>query len=94
MHLLDCKGVAAIIFGSLLCYLLTLAILGPNMIERLAKINLEKQKWYGNHPGLIRLPRIGLNNIRKDGWGDLHGPAFKAANTRNSAGFFIHVARK
>ena len=85
---------ASIVFGSLLCHLITLEAIGPNIAARLASINLEKQLFYGRNPGLPPLPRIGQTHIRKDGWGALHGPAFKAAITRNSAGFFVHIARK
>ena len=38
-------------------------------------------------PGEIHLPVIKESNLRKDGWGDLHGPAFKSAITRHAAGF-------
>ena len=94
MHLLDCKGVAGIVFGSLLCYMITLNSLGNNIAQRLSRINGERLIWQSNHPGEIRLPRIGQNHLRKDGWGDLHGVAFKAAITRNASGFFKHIAEQ
>ena len=88
MHLLDCKGVAAIAFGSLLCYMVTLPSLGPRVADRLSRINRERLKWIRAHPGEIHLPVIKESNLRKDGWGDLHGPAFKSAITRHAAGLF------
>ena len=87
MHLPDCKGVAAIAFGSLLCYMVTLPSLGPRVADRLSRINRERLKWIRAHPGEIHLPVIKESNLRKDGWGDLHGPAFKSAITRHAAGF-------
>ena len=86
MHLLDCKGVAAIAFGSLLCYMVTLPSLGPRVADRLSRINRERLKWIRAHPGEIHLPVIKESNLRKDGWGDLHGPAFKSTITRHAAG--------
>jgi len=95
MHMLDCKGVAGIVYGSLLCYLSTLARLGPNIAARLLVINDERDEWYTRHPGMVRLPKIKEQHLRKaDGWGELHGPAFKAAITRNASGFFLHIAIK
>ena len=69
MHLLDCKGVAAIAFGSLLCYMVTLPSLGPRVADRLSRINRERLKWTRAHPGEIHLPVIKESNIRKDGGG-------------------------
>ena len=94
MHLLDCKGVAAIAFGSLLCYMVTLPSLGPRVVDRLSRINRERLKWIRAHPGEIHLPVIKESNLRKDGWGDLHGPAFKSTITRHAAGFFKHLSNK
>ena len=87
MHLLDCKGVAAIAFGSLLCYMVTLPSLGPRVADRLSRINRERLKWIRAHPGEIHLPVIKESNLRKNGWGEFHGPAFKSSNTRHAAGF-------
>ena len=39
MHVMDCKGVSAIVFGSILCWLIRLAALGANIEERLKKLN-------------------------------------------------------
>ena len=44
-----------------------------------------------------RLQRIygaynGLKNLTENGWGNLHGPAFKAAITRNASGFIKDLA--
>ena len=90
--MLDCKGVAALVYGGLLCYLVTLSSLGSTIAARLNRINRDRVSWYGRHPGMTPLPHIGDNNLRKDGWADLHGPAFKAAITRNASGFFKHLA--
>ena len=87
MHLLVCKGVAAIAFGSLLCYMVTLPSLGPRVADRLSRINRDRLKWIRAHPGEIHVPVIKESNLRKDGWGDLPGPAFKSAITRHAAGF-------
>jgi hypothetical protein len=48
MHMLDCKGVAGIVFGSLLCHLVTLRNLGDNIAERIAIINREREQWYAS----------------------------------------------
>ena len=92
--MLDCKDVAGLVFGSLLCHIATLRSVGPNTPERLAKINRSRLQWYRRHPNLIVLPKIKETNLRTDGWGELNGPAFKAAITRTSAGFFKAIAHE
>ena len=46
------------------------------------------RQWYDDHPGTHRLPKITLPMLEYDGWADLHGPAIKAANTRQAAPLF------
>ena len=94
MHLLDCKGIAGLVYGGLTCYLITLSVVGNNISERLAKLNSERVRWYRAHPGLIPLPTIKKQNLRKDDWAELHGPTFKAANSRTASAFFVHLAKK
>ena len=60
MHLLDCKGVAGIIFGSLLCYLVSLASVGANIAARLQKINEVRVNWCTCNPGIL-IPKILQN---------------------------------
>ena len=93
MHLLDCKGVAAITFGGLLTFLLSLRTLGPNRHARLAAVNAWATSWYDARPGSHRLPRIKESHLRIGGWAELHGPNVKAANTRHAAPLFADLAR-
>lgn len=95
MHVLDCKGVAATVFGSLLGMLVRSPRLGANQNARLRNINARMLAWYCAHPGSHRLPPIFLSNLtNKDGWHDLTGPTVKAANTRAAAPFFATLARE
>ena len=94
MHLMDCKGVSAIVFGSILVQFLRKRALGPTMAERLRFINGELDAWYSGKPKAHRLPHIDLSNVTNNGWADLHGPAIKAANTRASSGFFLHLSEQ
>ena len=94
MHLLDCHGIAGLVYGGLLCYLVTLSVVGRSIPDRLATINSERVRWYRAHPGLLPLPPIRRQNLRRDDWAELHGPAFKAANSRQASGFFLHLATK
>ena len=96
MHVLDCKGVSATIFGSLLGMLIRLPRLGANQQARVATINARMLAWYGARPGSHRLPRLTMANIvaKGSGWHELAGPAIKAANTRNAAPMFASMARE
>ncbi len=95
MHLADCKGVAAIAFGSVFELLLQKAALGPNRAARLAHINGFLRQWYAERPGSHRVPPLRLTNVRgPDGWADLHGPTIKAANTRGLAPLVRDLARE
>ena len=88
MHLMDCKGSAALTYGGIIAFLLQDDRLGTNRLERLATINDRRLLHYARRPGVSRLPKIFLSNVTADGWADLHGPAFKAAITRQAAPFF------
>ena len=57
-------------------------------------INVKKQQFYSKRRSLAnnRMPRILLRNIREDGWGVLHGPAVKAANTKTLVAFIVELA--
>jgi len=94
MHLLDCKGVAALVCGGILMRLLVLAKLGHNRQERLDTVNKFMKKWYDDHPRTNRLPPIRLGNLTADGWADLHGPAIKAAATRAAAPAFLAMCNE
>ena len=92
MHMMDCKGVASIVFGSLLLWLSRSPNLGPNILDRMKAINKFMKDWYAAHPGHHRLPKLKHANLISNGWGDLHGPAVKAANTRAASGLFAKMA--
>ena len=88
MHLLECKGVTPVVFGSVLVWLLLDARLGANKEARLAVINARREEFYTDNPGAHRLPKIYMGNCTRDGWGNLSGPAYKAAKIRGAAPFF------
>ena len=94
MHCMDCKGVAAIAYGSFLMYVIGDLRLGANQGERIDRFNTEMNTWYAARPGSNRLPAIKLSDIRKLGWGELHSPAIKAAMTREAAPFFCDLAER
>ena len=50
MHLMDCKGVTAIVAGSVLGILVRRPALGANKAERLVTINQHRADWYAAHP--------------------------------------------
>ena len=88
MHMMDCKDSAALSFGGARAFLLQDDRLGDNRAQRLATINARRIAHYARRPGVARLPKVLLGNVYNDGWADLHGPAFKAAITRQAAPFF------
>jgi len=90
MHLMDCNGVTASTLGGLLGMMMRDPAIGPNRAARLAIINTEREAWYTDNPGDHRLPPILSKNLVAEGWGELHGPAIKAANTR-AAVPFVHA---
>ena len=92
MHLLDCKGVLALVYGGLLYALVRDQRLGSNKGERLCSINAEREAWYRNNPGEHRLPKIIATNLVTAGWAELSGPAIKAANSRGARVFFKTLA--
>ena len=87
IHLLDSKGVAAVTFGSVLIWLLADPRLGATREARLETTNARRLAHYNARPGAMRLPVIYLNNVTRDGWANLSGPAYKAASMRGPAPF-------
>eukprot|EP00959_Pyramimonas_sp_CCMP1952_P206931 4328553-Pyramimonas_sp.AAC.1 len=71
--------------------LLADARVGANKEERLEAINARREQFYDARPGSNRLPKIMLTNCTRDGWGNLAGPAYKAAKVRCAAPFFRDV---
>eukprot|EP00959_Pyramimonas_sp_CCMP1952_P177472 3709781-Pyramimonas_sp.AAC.1 len=92
MHMMDCNGVASIVFGSVLVRLTGEPHLGNNIAQRLDVINDQLSEWYRRRPGSRRLPRLAQGNLVNNGWAVLHGPAINAANTRKASGFFAQLA--
>ena len=89
MHLLDAHGVAALVYGGALQWLLADIRLGRNKAARLDLINRERGSHYADRPGVSKLPAIREDNVTaSDNWGNLHGQVFKAAIMRNAAPFF------
>ena len=86
MHLMDCKGVTGLVAGSALGLLMRRAELGANKAERLQVINDHRETWYDAvRPRTHRLPKLLEKNLVNNGWGELAGPAIKAALTRACA---------
>ena len=94
MHLADCRGFSALVFGGVLGLMMVSRGLGANRDMRLRFINAAMRTWYQEHPGTHRLPRIKAGNLTLDGWHELHGPNVKAANTRAAAPLFTALARR
>ena len=94
MHLVDCNGVAALVFGGVLRFMLTDIRLGPNRDVRLGVVNRDRAAHYRERPGTNRLPEVYWKNVLSDGWANLHGPAFKAAIVRSAAPFFAELTAK
>lgn len=92
MHVMDCKGVAALIFGGVLASLVRRPSLGRSQVERLGAIQRFMREWYDDNPGTQRLPKITPPMlVAADGWADLHAPNIKAANTRQAAPLFASM---
>ena len=81
-------------FGSMLMWHIRDGRFGSNQLERLAAFNGMLTEWYDARPGSNRLPWICLLNITSDGWGDLSGPAIKAAMTKEATPFFADYAER
>jgi len=94
MHVMDCKGVAATIVGSILSLLITYPSIGPNQASRFEKLNQFASDWYDANPKNSRLPPFTKANITSDGWACLHGPTVKAAMTRQAAPLFAELTEK
>ena len=50
MHLMDCKGVTALVAGGVLGILMRSPDLGATKMERLQCINQHRAAWYAAHP--------------------------------------------
>jgi hypothetical protein len=84
MHVMDCKGVTVSVWGSILAALVSDPGMGRNQQVRLHQINMFMKAWYSDRPGVCKLPKLRMTKVFLDGWGDLHGPAIKAAMTREA----------
>ena len=94
MHLLDCNGVSSLVIGSTLMWLMADIRLGRNRAARLERVNGERAGFYEPKPGVSRLPMLKEKCFVQSGWGELHGPAFKAAVTRHAVPFFHELVCK
>ena len=93
MHLSDCKGVDAIIFGSVLARIIRDIRFGATQQSRLDWFNAQLSQWYTDHPGTYRLPKIFLSNlVDAQGAYNLGGQGIKSAATRKASAFFDHLA--
>ena len=75
-------------------YLVADGRLGPNKAARLDLVNTDRAEHYKSRPGVVTLPKILTHNITSSGWGDLHGPAYKAAVTRQASPCFRALVHK
>ena len=92
MHLSDCKGTTALVLGGV-CAVVVGRLPGTTKQRRLDGLNVLLKSWYDAHPGWHRLPKIRLKNlVNSQGWAELRGPAFKAANTRAAVPAFLAIA--
>lgn len=87
MQLRDSKGVALLVWGSVLLWLLSDHRLGANREARLELVNARRVAFFDAHPGSRRLPKLYINNLTRDGRGNLSSPAFKAATAKHAAPF-------
>jgi hypothetical protein len=95
MHLLDCKGVTALVIGGCLHVLLRDPALGANMQARMHTINTLRETHYENRSRVNRLPKLLSSNCTSsDGWAVLSGKAIKAAMTRHSMPFWSEVVHR
>ena len=82
MHVADLNGIVATVAGSMLIDCIRMPALGVNQQIRLDAVNANLFAYYARHPGCNRMPAIALSNCTLEGWGFLHGPTVKAANSR------------
>ena len=95
MHLTDCNGVSSIVYGGILGLLLEERRLGPTVADRMACVNEFMSRWYSEHTGVHKLPKLRKNNLTSSGgWWELSGPAIKAASMRAAAPLFAAVANE
>ena len=92
MHLTDCHGVSAIVYGGILGLILEERHLGRTQSDRLTFVNEFMSTWYAKHPGANRLPQLRRNNLLNDGWWELSGQVIKAAAMRSAAPLFAELA--
>ena len=92
MHLTDCHGVSAIVYGGILGLILEERHLGRTQSDRLTFVNEFMSTWYAKHPGANRLPRLRRNNLLNDGWWELSGQVIKAAAMRSAPPLFAELA--
>ena len=95
MHVNDCNGANAIIYGNLFAEAVRDARPGTNQAARMNNINSRLAQWYDDHPGTHRLPALTLQNlVDSAGVYNLSGPAIKVANSRKASAFVAEFARE
>ena len=67
MHVMDCKGVAASVWGSILAALVSDPGMGRNQQVRLHHINMFMKAWYNDHPGVCKLPKLRMKTVSMRG---------------------------
>ena len=60
----------------------------------MSKINAEMKVYFDTHIVSSRMPPLRLKHLKLDGWGELHGPLVKAANTRHFMPFLQQLANR
>ena len=95
MHVMDCKGVTAIVAGSILRPLImSCAAMGRTQDERIGVVNQRLKTFYDQRPGYNRMPALRLSNLVDRGWSVLCGQVVKAANTRALTPFLVEIAEE
>ena len=96
MHVVDHKGVAAYVFGSLLWGIMTTKEIAPTYATTLAIINDEIKQFYARNGVQNRMPPITVECIIQDdktkSYPCFSNPAVKAANTRALLPYFAELA--
>ena len=62
MHAMDCKGVAASVWGSILAALVSDPGMGRHQQVRLHQINMFMKAWCNDHPGVCKLPKLRMKS--------------------------------